>query len=272
MSASGTSILLARQLGALRAHGWSTLDALALVTDALPAGAAKASCEHSLATLRAGSTDAAPSGTPLEQACRRGDASTADTFAALAEALETREAAELNHTGAARLTGLFLAGPLAVGTVLGWLLPRDLWNLGFGLPAPTELALGLLDILRFAGLPLALGAVLASRWLSRGYAPGARALRTAAALSTFAADSTGSTGLPELAPLARQYFEWRRALVGPAAAARELAQELSLDARRQASAFESVVPIAAAVVSGVFMGGVLLALYLPIFSIAGAIT
>ncbi len=263
-----TSILVARQLAALRRQGLGTLDALALVAAPLPPGELRTACERALAGLRAGVTGAQPTASPLEQACARGDATGEGGFTALAQALEARDEARRSLEGAVRVARTVLAGPLLLGALLGWALagPGGLVALASGadLPDATQAVLAVLDVLRWVGVPLAgLVAWALPRWVST-WAPGAREFAAAQALLEGEAPA-------RLQPAEARFLEWRRALVGAPAAGRELAEALLLDARARVSAFAVLAPLAAAVLGLVVLQGLLSALYLPVFTIARSI-
>jgi hypothetical protein len=275
MSDLGQRILVARQLASLRQHGWSTFDALGFVSASIPVGGLRSACDEALQRLRTGVTEAPPSSTDsLGALIGRGDAASAPTFECLAEAWEAKDAAQGVLASTTQLISVLVAGPLLIGTVVGWLLPAEGWIPSSSLPTVTAGVLSLGQLLKFIGLPLAIGSVFVVRRLLRKLSPGAREFDAAAALLQFA--SAAESGINEptaysarhLLPLERRYFEWRRSMAGATSAARELANELLRSGRSKAQYFNQIAPVAGAFIAYVLFSGFLTTLWLPIFSIA----
>lgn len=291
MRAQGEALLVARQVAALRGAGWNTLDALELVAGQLGDAPLQSRLREVLATLRSG-------GAPVQQdfllaTLSRGDAADAASLGQLADALETEQAA---HAAARlRLTSvgvILIAGSLAltVGVQAIAFVAAQLGLSAFGgvLPAPTQLLLDVLPYLKWIG-PLSLAASVAFLLTWRpARTRGVKKLEAAAALRQFASAVRSGVAEPDalrlLDPAApslarsrigldvveRALLEHLAAHGGAGPAAEVLAAELEREVRGEAgvlSGFLLVLVIGA----GVFVGLAMLALYLPIFSIAGAI-
>lgn len=291
MRAQGEALLVARQVAALRGAGWSTLDALELVAGQLGDAPLQSRLREVLAALRSG-------GAPVQQdfllaTLSRGDAADAASLGQLADALETEQAAQA--AARLRLTSvgvILLAGSLAltVGAQAIAFVAAQLGFASFGatLPAPTQLLLDVLPYLKRVG-PLGL---LASAAFLLTWRPsrtrGVRRLEAAAALRQFASAVRSGLGEPDalrlLDPAApslarsrlgldvveRALLEHLAARGGTGPAAEVLAAEIEREVRGEAVGLSGLLLVVVIGVA-VFVSFVMLALYLPIFSIAGAI-
>ena len=273
---------LCSQLAALRRHGWPAGKALALVTAGLPAGTAR----DELAALQAGLERGEPPGLqddPLLSLLARGDAATP---ACLEEAVRAFELSLASRRAAAdglvavSVLGFVSLAALAVGA---FVLEPSFSNVlsQSQVPAPTALVLWLLSLARpllllspLFGVILFLQRARLARFL-----PGVRAFDLAAQLRLRAAAleagllSAPSFSLDQLPSLDRD----ERALAeevlgrrGAAATLAMLASEKEFEGREQGRRLRAV-SAPALVALGATVGAALVALYLPIFSIAGAI-
>lgn len=210
MSPLGTEILVARQVGSLKEQGWSTLDAARFVVGSLSPGPLRNMCEEAMRHLQFGTPKKDTLGHPLADLVARGDLATSAAFEALAEQAEAQEATAASLGSTSLLLACVIAMPLVLGTLIAWAIPLEARN-EWVIPLPTAALLAVLRVLRFVGLPLALGGLLmARRALSRfALSPGTRELATAAALLRTAALDEPD---PSLLPTEREYLAWRRGI------------------------------------------------------------
>ena len=138
MISAASQILLTRQLAGLRRQQWTTLNSVGFITAALPQGELRALCERALQAMRVGAPTAQRGADPLEHALARGEDAGPETFECLAEALEAREQAASAQESATQLARLLIAGPLLLGTLLGWISPFDDLFRGQTVPAITQ--------------------------------------------------------------------------------------------------------------------------------------
>lgn len=275
MSEIGLEILAARQIASLRRHGWSALQAVDFVSNSIPPGHLKTECEEALRHLRSGGAIQPVLRHPLATIVARGDGATGESFEFLAEAWEARDAGQRALAAATRLLSLLVAGPLLLGAAMGWLLPEE-WIPSDDLPGPTAATLSLFRALRFLGPPLAVVGIWVIRRAVRGLSPGEGDFAAAAELLQLAATSASGNDeqtdsvAARLAPLERQYFDWRRSLAGVQTAARELANELLRSGRRKVEYFSQIAPVVAAVIAAPMVSASVSTLYLPIFEISKA--
>jgi len=259
--------LLLRQLAALRQQGLPHHRALALAADGLPVGELRALARRALQLLESGgpAPDDAPS---LERLLGRGDCEPLEL-----EHAALRVEAQLWSQTATRTAGVYLsvavAGPLLLTALVAWLpvfwpaLPMT-----HGLPVPF---LVLLAAMRWAGVPLAVAALVALRRFEPQLAPGHQRAQLAASLLAEPADGAFD-GLP-LGEVERRYLQARQAQVGAPAAARELAAELVDESRRSLSIFQHLAPLLGVFlllpVLAMILSLLLLPLLLPVGSIGG---
>lgn len=271
--------LVLHQFLALRRAGLSSLDALNRLVEALPEGPLRTACRDAALALSA-STPESPvrdtgSGDDLVRVLseRSDDLSLAATLAESFQAAAELAAARRSGTLVAQLV---VAVPL-VGLALMGLFSDHLTSLWSGaeLPAPTRLLLELLEVLKYAGLPLAVGLVLL---LTRWKAPVFGASTLEASQQLFRASSLHE---PMQAVSAARLDQVARAVVlalvqrAPPEDARgvvaQVARRLEREGRRRVELHHLMSSLLLAFF-GVFSAAtVMLALYLPLFSIAGAI-
>jgi len=149
------------------------------------------------------------------------------------------------------------------------------------LPAATRVALGLLEVLRWTGLPLALLLWAAARRLPARWVPGGAELSCAAGLRERSAQLRAGIALSPaqaLMPTSSVLTRWERRYasalaerLGPTFAVDSVAQALEVGAERRRLLWWTLLPLGVLLLLVVFVLPLLLALYLPIFSIAGAI-
>lgn len=265
---TGTSRILAlRQFAALLRRGDSAGEALARVEAALPPGDLRDQVSSAARTLATGAPQA-PGEFARVLASPAARAEHADT---LAEALEVELEARAAIRAGKTLLQFVLAAPPVTLAIVGWVDLRTLTG-GAPLPGPTELVLGLGGAFRWLGVPVAALCVLAVEWLGSRFAPGARTLTRARhllELSTLA-DLPARIGKLELN---RAEHALLHGLGGPSLerGAILLASELRREAGATQASFRLFAPVVLALLALWFFGGIAAAMYLPIFSIAGAI-
>ena len=259
MSPAEQESLLLRQVAALRRQGVPHDQALARSGAGLPTGALRDTVHDALRALAAGST---PQGSGLGALLGRG---TVDV-SALEVAAQARDA-RLSAMAALRLTrvyaGIALAGPLLLGSALAWLVP-GLQTPDGAVPGPWVVLGAGATVLRFAGLPLAVAALLALGRLAPRLAPGATLIQRAADLL----DADDSAAPELIDPLEHAFFDARRQRVGAASAARELAFELVQEGEERVQRFRHLAPVAGAVGGAMLLLPLLALVFLPIFGMA----
>lgn len=270
MSDLSTRALVLRHAAALRRQGFTALAAVERVGEGLPPGAVREDCFLAARTLASGGAETRSDFTRVLT-----DATgAADQAEALADAFDAQLDADDALGAPTFLLQLVLCGPLVLLSLLGWLFQDGF--LGFGdvtLPGPTSALLELSASLRFSGAPLAVACFIGVRALRRRLAPGFPAFtRAARALeaSTRPEASVDVRAL-QLSGVEAQVLEALRAHGGFSHALRTLALELTREGRGSVAAFRALAPVFAVFVVVQFYLSVLIALYLPIFSIAGAI-
>lgn len=277
MTDASARILVARELAALRRAGFSVIDSLSFIAPALPAGTLRTDADTVLSALKSGGE--ANVNDPVLSLVARGDAASADSLDAAAVGLEAADSAKLARASASLWLTILVAGPLIVGALVGWWRP-DSEDFGAGIPLLSRLLFTVADVLKWIGIPLAIVLAVVAHFVLRRAAPGIRELSAASSLLQYAAaveagvartDPLLSSALQTLTPDERQFFEWRKALTSAAEAARILAEELTLEGHQRTTGFASFAPVAGfglvAFTALVFS----VAMYLPIFSLAGAI-
>lgn len=294
MSAALEAIVV-RQLAGLRRANWSSGDAIEFVHGELPESPTKARLHVALTSLRAGA--AAPSSDALVATLTRGDAASALVLEQLADALEAADEARTATTLVrASVTVVLCLCTLVVMRVAGSVVASfsNLFSdFGASLPAPTQLFMDLSGPLQVLAPVLLVGSLVVV-WRARfDGVTGGRELRASGLLLQFAsavdagvAESAaltlidpGAQQLPRSAVLqldqVEQVFLGQViATTGAAEAARQLALELRLRGSQLAGEggwWRSPGLIAVVVLTALFVASALVAMYLPIFSIAGAI-
>jgi len=288
--------LVLGQLGALRRMGWSVLDGARLVADGLGPGAGRQELLEVVHALERGETPEA-----------RGDAFVAllaRADAAGAEVLEQGAHAERTAWEARHALRAALSSPLALtlGLAAVWAVVngaikagRMPWPQDVALPGYTFFVVNVLPLLvAVAVFAAAVGGVIllrASRQMTWGAAvPGVSKLMASARLRTYAAaidvgvaqdaalqlvGARSGSPLPHLErgldPRGELLGRRLVARIGPAAGARVLADELEEEGRRSLRQFLNWAPVFAVLLFSVGLGSTVGALFLPIFSIAGAI-
>lgn len=243
--------LLLRQMAALRRAGRPHDEALRLARQGLPAGGLADRVDAALAALAA---DAVPPGRDFLDVVLASPDAPPDGLEFAADGLD----AQLAAVGARSLLRLYgsvlLAAPLLAGCVLGWAHvdsvftedPGAAFGLGQTGAITWVLAARLTIGLKYAGIPLAVLAVVAVRVATGWIAPGADSLRRASALLLGAA--AGDVA-PELLvhPGERRYFEVRRVQAGERGAAAEIAVELRRTTEHRLTLFRHLAPLVLAV-------------------------
>jgi hypothetical protein len=274
---------IARHVAVLRRRGWPVERALKLLAGRLPSGNARAWVDDSLAALARGEMPGAGTD-PLIALLARGEAAPVESLDEAVRAAELAIAARQ-----AVLAGFSGRGALAASVVLVLLLGAFViepgWRVLVALgpvPPATEAVLALLSAMRIIAPLLVLGLVAA--WFRRDllsrFFPGVLALETAAALrSRLAAlesglESPGDFSIQALAGLDTHERLLAAGLLadeGATAVLRMLAQEKEREGRAASARALAVLPLWQLFLIGWFVSGFVLALYLPIFSIAGAV-
>jgi hypothetical protein len=270
MSDQVTRALVLRQFAALRRQGMGSGQALELLGDGLLEGAVRDDCVLSSRALVGGRglEDHSDFTRVLTDST-----SPPEAAEGLAEAFEARLDAADALAGPTFLLQLVLAGPLVLLSLLGWLFHETFFGLNAVLPSPTRALLALSESLRFVGVPLGVGCIFGVRALRQRFSPGFPGLTRAVRLLEASTRAEAAVDLRslELLPVESQVLDSLRTHGGFASALRTLAAELIREARGSVAAFRSLGPVVAVfVVVGIYLA-VLIALYLPIFSIAGSI-
>ena len=241
MRAAEQQGLLLRQLAALRHRGLSQDEALALVAAGLPAGSLADEVKLARRALAAGSAEA-PTEAPMMRLLAQGEGPVTALEQA-ARAIDCRLATE-DALAMTRFYGLvFGVAPMLVMGLVSWLLPDvSLW--------PSSGRAGMLIIAFMAsvgqwlGPALAIVGLVALTRLTSAHGAGMRAFALAG--SVMSAAAAGGDPVQELTdPVMRAHFAARRAQVGAARAADELADELMADGERFQLLFRELVPVGA---------------------------
>lgn len=289
-------ILVAGHLAALRAQGWPAGRALSMVASRLPASDAKATLARVAAGLERGEAIATEGEEPLVALLARGEAAGAD---ALDEATRGYVLAAEAQEAGRRIRAMLLigAGGLVMTAVtLAIVAPtflRFYADFGSALPAPTAFLLGgwvpITTLLVLAAIGVGMIAGRPPPVLRR--LAGADALESASRLRVFAAavqagipesealawlDEARPARLDEVSSLAFDPLEKHLLRVtlereGPAPAARLLAESRAQEGSGPSRLFTTFGPVAAFLAFSFVIGLLLIAAYMPIFSIAGAV-
>lgn len=262
---SEAELLVVRQLEALRTAGKSQLEGVQLVADALPDGALKARCVEAVRQLASGAVQ--PAASAFDRLLRSANA-TPKSLSCLAQSLEAQlEASEVTRSAVLFLRFVVLGPFLALAL-------RDLSHVESmfretmsTLPVLTEAVLFVSDVGHYVGPPLALVLVVALGRFKPKWVPGARQLEVSAR-----AFESAALGAPvSLDPSAQALFEQLSRFSPREQALERVGEEYRAEARRAAVVSRVLAPMVGLVVNLLIVGTVLIALYLPIFSIAGAI-
>ena len=287
----GNRALIAREVAALRRHGWPAGRALKLVAEKVPPGPDHDAVAAVAAALEAGRTPGSQED-PFLAVLAQGDAAGQEALLDVARSDEAARRLRLGWIQAMVLPAVLLGIALTSLPFIDASQQTLAAQYGGMLPGPTVLAMELLQALRWLAPLLVLGVALAAWKFPRGRIPGLRTLYAAAALRRYLAAL--SAGKPEAEALAAIDPQATRAAMGaklgldayeratffaleaegPAAAARALAQEMDAEAARSLERLRVLGPTLGIVVSVLFVAGMAflaLASYLPIFSLAGSI-
>ncbi|HEY3449355.1 MAG TPA: hypothetical protein VGK67_23575 [Myxococcales bacterium] len=287
----GNRALIAREVAALRRHGWPAGRALKLVAQKVPPGPDREALAALAAALEAGRAPDAQKD-PFLAVLAQGDAAGQEALLDVARSDEAVRELRLGWMQAVVLPSVLLCIALPSLFFVG--APEELMARQFGaaVPAPTVFVMEALKALRWLTPFLVAGVALLAWKFPRDRVPGLRSLVVAAALRRFLAAL--SAGRPEREALAAidpqasrlhastalRLDVYERAMLftlearGPAEAARALAREMEADAARSMQRVRVVGPTLGIVVAVVFVAGmtvVALASYLPIFTLAGSI-
>ncbi len=263
--------LLLRQLAALRRSGVDHDEALRIAAEGLPPGRVGAAVDEARRALAAG--EGASGDDALVRLLATGDASV-ERLERAAAAVDAEMAADAALATARLYFGIAIAGPLVIFAVLGWVSPVDgiageMWTRSTpfspygevdGMPTLWRATAALMALAKWAGIPAALGVVVALRRLPVGWTPGLRELRAAGGLLDAAA--TGADPGPLVGDFDRAYLEARRGSVGAEAAAAEVAAELVREADGKLAAFRHLAPVVAAIVAVILGWPVFAAVFL----------
>lgn len=288
----GDEVLVLRQLAALRRANWPLGDALGFVLGDLGESALKTKLSNAQANLQAG--EHAASADVLVATLSRGDANSADSLELVADARELAFEAAQATRRMRTVIGFLVTLALLQITALAFRLPAVLAPLfaSFGqeLPPATQLALGTLKALQ-VGAPVMLVVALAiitktrfRRWsgereltsagllwqwssaLKAGLSDAAAVRLIDARASSLQTSDTLALDLNE-----RLYLTLASTRDGATQAADRLASHLLTRGRELAQRSRWVFALIGTVLTVLFVINVLGAMYLPIFSIAGAI-
>ena len=259
MQSAEQESLLLRQMAALRRSGLSQDQALVHAADGLPRGPLAVRVAAARRVLESGAQSNAD---PLLS-------NGTTPVAALDHAAGALDA-RLSADAALAMTRLYatiaLAGPLALGGVLAWVTP-DLMSIVGEAPNAWVVLMTVFGALRFLGIPLAIGVSLLIGHGGERLAPGVSRIRQAAALLQAAAADQDPLKIISN-PTDMAYFSIRRAQVGVAQSAAELAGELVQEGEHAASLFRHLAPPAAAVLGVFILIPALLLFGFPLFSLA----
>lgn len=270
MSELATRALVLRQFAALRRQGLDAGAVLRQLGEGLPEGPVRADCVLAERALAAGGREAGsdftrilsdPNGAP-------------DQAEAFAEALETKLDAEQALAAPAFTAQVALLGPPLLLACVGWTAPALFSELDQArLPGPTAALLELAEPMRFFGVPLALGLFFAVRALKARFAPGfAVLMRAADALqASTRAEADVNVRALGFSSLELNVFQRLSFHASTSAALRTLADELRNEGRTSVASFRAIAPVVALAFVLSLYSAVLIALYLPIFTIAGSI-
>ena len=294
MSAALEAIVV-RQLAGLRRANWSLSDAIEFVHGELPDSSVKARLHAALSLVRAGTSQ--PTSDALVATLTRGDAASAPVLEQLADALEAADEARVSTTMVrVAVTLVLCVCTIVVMRVTGSLVPSFsglFADFGAALPAPTQLFMDLSGPLEVAA-PIALVVALVLVWRARfDGLTGGRELRASSLLLQFASAVEAGVAEPQALALVdpkspllprspvlrlesneQLFLSQVMTSSGAAEAARRLGFELRMRGSQLASDgrwWTSPALIIVVLLTALFVVSALVAMYLPIFSVAGSI-
>ena len=255
MRTSEQESLLLRSIVALRRSGLSHGDALNQASAGLPKGPLAARVNAARRALQAGTSSATD---PLLAS----GSAPIDALEHAARSIDAQLSADSARAMTQHYLTLMLVGPLVLGAVFSWLFSDT------GIEASSA-AGGLLAyltaMLRFIGIPMAIGAAMLIRRTGDRIAPGAARIRQASRLLELAASDTDP--MPVLTNDSdRTYFLTRLAQVGQPQAAAELAAEMVREGEGHAAMFRHLAPLAAAGLGVLGLAPILFLIFLPLLS------
>lgn len=265
--------LVLHQFLALRRAGLSALDALNRLVEGLSDSAERTACREAALSLSAVTPSESKDDLVRVLADRSDDFAGAQVLAGSYEA-----ASELS---AARRSGvlvfqLMFAGPFFVLAAMSLFLGSfmSVWGSGDALPGPTAMLKDVLDVMRVAGVPVGIFiALVLSRW-SRVPVYGAKSLEAARALYVAATHAD-----PQQAAAALSLDRADRALLVTLCkrvnvnevrnVVVEIARSLEREGRRRVEVHRMLSSLMLSFFAVSQVAGIVIAAYLPIFSIAG---
>ena len=286
---------IAHNVAALRSAGWPAGRALTLVASGLAAGAPRTRLEEIAASLSRGVTPAEDAD-PLQRMLARGDAAGADALRESARAFEVDEISRRTAIAGMLYPIVVLSFCAVISAMGAFVVPAFdgfLKDFGSALPMPTIVVLRAAPVLAWLPLLPAIAGVCAIVMWNRvaRALPGARELRAAAALHAFSAALRSGVApdaairwaggqreatIDEVAEIpldARERALLRRwtETSDPATAAAAIAITLEVSGRRRAFLGFRIVPVVASAGAAAVVGAIVIALYLPLFTIANVL-
>lgn len=251
--------LLLRSIVALRRSGLSHGDALTQAAAGLPKGPLLTRVEDARRALSAGAprpSDAllASGSTPI------------DALEHAARSIDAQLSADAVRAMSQRYLTLMLAGPLVLGAGIAWLL-SGIEIIDSSARSSTSWALltYLATLLRFGGVPLAIGIAVLIRRCGEHLTPGSKRIRQASRLLALAA--TDEDPAPHLThPIDRAYFINRLTQTSPSQAAAELAAEMVREGEGHAAMFRHLAPLTAAVLGVMALAPILFLIFTPLLA------
>jgi type II secretory pathway component PulF len=285
--------LIALHLAALRRHGWPAAKAMALVAQGMPAGEAQRELEAVSAGLAAAAKPD-PNLDPFLALLAQGEAAGPDALAESVRGSQMALAARRAWRQAALIFTGLVAGASGVGFFAVTFVGTSRWSFsdfGSALPGLTQLVIDVTDAVGYGGplFVLALGVVpwlVPMRWLpavSKFLAASRLRQFSAAMAAQVPADAAAKLldrGSPEqlfgspalgLSDIHRALGAFLLGRDGAALGAKTLADELQAEAVLGARRFATWAPVFGLVALLFLIVPIFIAMYLPIFSIGGAI-
>ena len=249
--------LLLRSIVALRRSGLSHGEALTQAATGLPRGPLQTRVEQARRALSAGAPD------QTDPLLARGT-TPIDALEHAAHAIDAKLSADATRAMSQRYLTLMLAGPLVLGAGLAWLAPDMALDSGSA-SIPTWLLTSLGTMLRFLGVPLALGIAVLIRRGGDRIAPGTGRIRQASRLLELAAaDEDPASYLTEDSD--RIYFITRTSQTSASQAAAELATVMVREGENRAMMFHHLAPLAGAILGILALAPFLVMIFSPLLS------